>query len=338
MGNLSLGPVVYSFFVDHLQATRGLRPGSIRSYRDGLRLFLNFVASDSGHRLTHLSLEELTFERVLSFLTHLESERHNHIRTRNQRLAILHTFFEYAASRLPELLKVAERIAAIPAKRVAPPETQYLTREEVQALLSDSSLQGSQALRDRTLLLFLYNSGARVQEAADLHVGDLELGEHPRVRLHGKGDKWRTCPLWAETSHQLQLLLEQDRSFHDPKSPVFRSRSGVGMTRFGLYKIVRRHASNLEHQKPLLGKHRVTPHVFRHTTAVHLLEAGVEVNVIRSWLGHVSLDTTNRYAELTIQAKEAALRACEPPQISGTFPQRPVWRNDESLLAWLDSL
>jgi len=335
MNTQTVGPLVQSFFVDDLLTMKGLRPTSVHSYRDVIRLFLRFLAQDTGHRITRLTLDDLSFERVLRFLRHLEDDRRNHVRTRNQRLAVLHTFFEHLAGKVPEMLSVAERVAAIPTKRVSPPLTRFLERDEVRALFAGLPTKGHPAIRDRALLLFLYNTGARVQEVADLRAADLDLESPPRVRLHGKGDKWRTCPLWAETTRQLQVLLSQRSG---PDTPVFTSRRGRPLTRFGIYKIVRRHTRVLETS---VAPHRhISPHVFRHTTAVHLLEAGVEVNVIRGWLGHVSLETTNRYAEINTRTKEAALRACEPPGEASTteFPRRPVWRSDESLLAWLNSL
>ncbi|MBC7544690.1 MAG: tyrosine-type recombinase/integrase [Candidatus Sericytochromatia bacterium] len=339
MSAASLGPILYAFFVDHLVAMKGLRPSSIKSYRDAIRLFLGFVAADSRRKVSRLALADLTFERVLSFLQHLEIERGNHIRTRNQRLAVIHEFFDYLAAKDPEMLRVSERVAAIPAKRVAPPETHFLERDEIETLFAGLPQKGRNAHRDRALLLFLYNTGARVQEAADIRVQNLDLGSAPRVRLHGKGDKWRTCPLWEETAHQIRLILQQQGIQDQPESPVFFSRPGQPLTRFGIYKLVRRHTRGLERNPQAPGSRRISPHIFRHTTAVHLLEAGVEVNVIRGWLGHVSLDTTNRYAEINMRAKEAALSACTPPtEASKGFPRRPVWRNDEVLLSWLDSL
>lgn len=333
----ALGALLYAFFVDHLTAQKGLRPASVQSYRDTLRLFLRFVAADRRCRLTHLTVADLTFDRVGAFLRHLEATRHNHIRTRNQRLAALHTFFEYLASTAPELLAVAERVAAIPVKRCPPAETHFLERDQVQALFARMPAHGRHAFRDRALLLFLYNTGARVQEVSDLRAGDLDLGDTPRVRLHGKGDKWRTCPLWPETARQLQRLLPAEGAV-PPDMPIFRGVGGRPLTRFGIYKLVRRHTHRLDRDGPGAAR-AIGPHIFRHTTAVHLLEAGVEVNVIRGWLGHVSLDTTNRYAEINVHAKEAALRACEPPaEASAGFPRAPVWRNDDTLLSWLASL
>ncbi|MGD0085156.1 MAG: tyrosine-type recombinase/integrase [Acidimicrobiales bacterium] len=330
-----LGPLVHSFFLDHLVTVKGLRPASVRSYRDTIRLLLCFVAADKGSKITKLGVEDLSFERVLGFLRYLETERGNHVRTRNQRLAALHTLFDYIASREPEMLDVCQRVAAIPMKRAAPAETHFLERDETEALFRRLPRSGRLALRDRALLLFLYNTGARVQEVADLRVGQVELGEPALVRLHGKGDKWRTCPLWRQSADLLVELLASSGTPAIPEAPVFCSATGEALTRFGIYKIVRRHAGHLD---DIRTNRRVSPHIFRHTAAVHLLEAGVELNVIRGWLGHADLTTTNRYAEINTRAKIEALRNTEPPGTSAGPRPRPVWRTDESLLSWLSSL
>lgn len=332
--NPALGPLVQSFFMEHLITVKGLRPASVRSYRDTIRLFLLFVAADKRSKITRLQLSDLTFERLVAFLRYLEQDRGNNIRTRNQRLAALHTLFDYIATRAPEMLGVCQRVAAIPMKRAAPAETKFLERDEVEQLFAGLPSDGRLALRDRALLLFLYNSGARVQEAADLRVGSLDLGEHPVVRLHGKGDKWRTCPLWQQTADLLRGLLGTAEPSVSADTPVFTSK-GRPLTRFGIYKIVRRHAAHLDDPRT---DRTVSPHTFRHTAAVHLLEAGVEVNVIRGWLGHADLSTTNRYAEINTKAKQAALRATEPPSSSVEPPATPIWRTDETLLNWLASL
>ena len=334
-----LGPHVHAFFVDYLVTQKGLRLTSIRSYRDTLRLFLAFVARDARRALTRLTLSDLTFDRVLGFLTHLEQDRHNGPHTRNQRLAGLHTFFGYLASRVPEMLDVGQRVAAIPTKRAAPPETRYLERDEITTLFARLPTRGRRALRDRVLLLTLYNTGARVQEIADLRVEHLDLRRPAHIRLHGKGDKWRTCPLWDDTARELGRLLMHEGTSAVPQAPVFMAHARRPLTRFGIYKLVRRHAGVLDARAAGSQTRRVTPHVFRHTTAVHLLEAGVEVNVIRGWLGHAAVTTTNRYAEITVRSKEAAVRACEAPaEFSVGLSRTPVWRNDPALLAWLASL
>jgi site-specific recombinase XerD len=339
MATQTLGPILHTFFEDHLRTSKGLRPASIRSYRDTLRLFLQYTAQEAHRRISRLTLQDLRAERVLGFLSSLERERQNHIRTRNQRLAALRGFFDYVGGREPEMLGEAARVAAIPTKRVPPPETIYLERDEVEAIFAGLPPEGSQALRDRALLLFLHNTGARVQEVADLRVGNLELGPHPLVRLHGKGDKWRVCPLWTKTAGLLQTLLEEQQVQGRAERPVFPSARGEALTRFGIYKIVRRHTRGLVKRRASGSPAGISPHVFRHTAAVHLLEAGVEVNVIRAWLGHQSLETTNRYAEVNLRTKMLALEACEPPVTSSAgFPRGPVWRDDRALLDWLQSL
>ena len=334
-GTRPLGPLVHSLFLDHLVTVKGLRPASVRSYRDTIRLLLCFVAQDKGTKITKLNVEDLTFERMLGFLRYLEGERHNHVRTRNQRLAALHTLFDYIATREPQMLGLCQQVTAIPMKRAAPAQTHFLERDEVEALFGHLPRTGRLALRDHALLLFLYNTGARAQEVADLRAGHLELGEAAVVRIHGKGDKWRTCPLWRQTTELLTELRDVSDQPQPADAPVFSSTTGEALTRFGIYKIVRRHAGHLDDART---NRRVSPHLFRHTAAMHLLEAGVEVNVIRGWLGHADLTTTNRYAEINTRAKIEALRTTEPPGTSAGSRPRPVWRSDETLLNWLSSL
>ena len=333
----SLGQVVFAFFEDHLKIQKGLRPGSIRSYRDTLKLFLVHVATLCRRPVTRLALSDLAFDRVLDFLRTIEEKRGNQPRTRNQRLAALRTFYRYLAVHHPEMLAEAQRVEAIPTKRVRAAKTVYLERDEIDALFQALPRDGDLALRDRTLLMFLYNTGARVQEAADLRNADIDLDEPYRARLHGKGDKWRCCPLWPETVTLLKRLTTGRSA--EKTSPVFLSQQRKALTRFGIYKIVKRHTATLVCSALGQEHHGLYPHAFRHSSAVHLLEAGVEVNVIRAWLGHVSLDTTNRYAEITLRTKQAAVTACLPP-VASSEECRPTagWSKDPDLLKWLDSL
>jgi integrase/recombinase XerD len=333
----TLGVLVHDFFLDHLVEQKGLRQSSVRSYRDTLRLFLPFVAADAHRPISRLQLEDLCLERVLAFLRHMEQERHNRVPTRNQRLAALRTFFEYLGHRAPEALHICQQVALIPRKRTPLPETHFLDRDQVQSLFARLPDSGRLALRDRTLLLFLYNTGARVQEVADLRVGHLALDQPFHVRLHGKGDKWRQCPLWQETAAQLTRLIKQRRS-PDPQAAVFLSETGHPLTRFGIYKRVRQLTAHLEIAGPSGHAHHVSPHVWRHTAAVHLLEAGVDVNVIRGWLGHVNLNSTHRYAEITMRMKTEAMKLCAPQTSDAAGPRPPLWLDDASLLHWLKEL
>jgi integrase/recombinase XerD len=276
---------------------------------------------------------------VSRFLNFLGESRGNAAQSRNLRLAALRTFFEYIGQRFPERLGQAQKVAAIPRKRTQPPETIFLERDEIEGTLAALPADGRHALRDRTLLLFLYNTGARVQEVADLRASDLRFDPSPRAHLHGKGDKWRVCPLWDETASLLKKLLAELEPGPVPDQPVFTGPRKAALTRFGIYKIVRRYTKLvIKHGSD--GRPRgISPHVWRHSTAVHLLEAGVEVNVIRAWLGHASLETTNRYAEITIRTKQAALEKCTISVAADRrFPRKPLWQTDDSLLKWLQSL
>lgn len=340
MIKIKLGQLLHTFFEDHLKIQKGLQSTSIKSYRDTLRLFLKFVAAKTHRKIVKLTLSDLNYKYVLDFLKFLEEERGNHIQTRNQRLAVLHVFYDFLANKIPEMLLEAGQVAAIPRKRTSPSETYFLDQDEVNQIFKNLPANGRFALRDRTLLLFLYNTGSRVQEVAELRASNLILISPPKVHLHGKGDKWRICPLWEQTTLLLKQLLEtsvQSKSQID--RPVFISSNGEALTRFGIYKIVKRHTEFLQKKKNDGSLLKISPHIFRHTTAVHLLESGVEINVIRGWLGHVSLDTTNRYAEINIHMKEAAARICSPPSaLSGESHQKPIWHEDASLLNWLESL
>lgn len=327
---LTIGSLLHAYFEDYLLCQKGVQTTTIGSYRDTVKLFLQFLAADLRRKLIRLRLSDLTCDRVVRFLNYLENERGNAVATRNQRLAALRSLFEYLAGRVPEMLVEAHRVASVPTKRTAVPMMRFLQHDQIETLFKNLPTVGVHALRDRALLLFLYNTGARVREVAELRVGNLELGTKPRVHLHGKGDKWRTCPLWKQTGSLLSELLGSAAA--DPDAAVFVSRTGQALTRYGIYKIVRRRTS----QCGIEPGSAVSPHCFRHTAASHLLQSGVEINVIRAWLGHVSLETTNRYVEINIQMKAQALEACEPP--TDASPRKPMWRDDRALLEWLQSL
>jgi integrase/recombinase XerD len=239
----SVGQTIFAFFEDYLKTQKGLRPGSVRSYRDTLKLFPAYVASSRQRPITRLVLPDLSAQRVLDFLNMMEVKRGNRVSTRNQRLAALHTFYRYLALQNPEMLAEAQRVDAIPIKRTALPQTDYLEHEEIETLFKSLPRQGTLALRDRVLFMVLYNTGARVQEIADLRVVDVDLNGPLRVRLHGKGDKWRSCPLWPETAELLKELMTDAHGNESAK--VFTSRQRKPLTRFGIYKIVKRHTSGL---------------------------------------------------------------------------------------------
>jgi len=276
----SLGAILESFFTDYLKLQRGLRPNSIKSYADTMRLFLQFAAEANRKKLTQLGLDDLHADAVAHFLASLEERRHNAPQSRNQRLAAIRTFFEHVGRRFPERLGQAQRITAIPRKRAQFPETVFLERDEIERTLAGLPLGSPSALRDRTLLLFLYNTGARVQEAAGLRANDVHFDPTPRVHLHGKGDKWRVCPLWAETAALLRKLLS-DVVDAAPDRPVFTSSRRTALTRFGIYKIVRRYTADIVKRGSDGQPRRVSPHTWRHSTA------GPARNFGGQWIGRI---------------------------------------------------
>jgi site-specific recombinase XerD len=244
-GTTPLGAILSSFFNDHLKLQKGLRPNSITSYADAMRLLLQFVATAGRKKITQIGLDDLDADVVSCFLNSLEENRSNVAQSRNQRLAALRTFFEYVGQRFPERLGQAQKVAAIPRKRAQPPETIFLDRDEIESTLSTLPNSGRRALRDRALLLFLYNTGARVQEAADLRASNVHFEPNPSVRLHGKGDKWRVCPLWPETAALLKKLISEQKSGAPPDQPIFTGIRDAALTRFGIYKIIRRYTTQI---------------------------------------------------------------------------------------------
>jgi integrase/recombinase XerD len=329
----AIWPIVFSFFEQHLKADKAMSSASIKSYRDAVKLFLSFVASKCQRTITSLRTEDLTAERVRDFLSHLEIERGNHIRTRNQRLAGLRGLFNYLAEQAPETLAEAEKVAEIPRKKSPPSGIPYLERDELEALFGGLPRLGKTGLRDRTLLLFLYNTGARVQEAADLTIDNLVLQSEPRVLLHGKRNKTRSCPLWPETAQLLQELLRGRTA-----GPVFTAKNGRALTRFGIYKLVRRRTAHLNANRGEGPLRRVSPRVMRHSTATHLLKTGVELNIVRGRLGHVSAKTTNRYGETGVHPQKAVRQGNQAADSTSKGSSGRSWRDDKALLDWLDSL
>jgi site-specific recombinase XerD len=331
-----LAVYVRSFFEDYLVCQRNLSRNTIGSYRDALKLLLNFASQDRHKRVTKLLVSDVTDGVVLRFLDDLEQSRGCTIQTRNHRLVAIRNLFEYIATREPLLLGHCQTITALPSKRGALlPQMQYLEKEEVSALLDAVCQKTAAGRRDYTMLLFLYNTGARVQEVADLRVGWLTLTAPFKVELLGKGRKWRSCPLWESTAQQLQGLLGQARVVGKEDDRVFVNRRGGPLSRFGIAHILEKHVAQAAVAKPSLQGKTITPHTLRHTTAMHLLQSGVEVNVIRSWLGHASIATTNRYVEIDLAMKREALQTCE---VGSAGEATPTWEADPDILAWLESL
>lgn len=331
MSNTTLiGPWVRRFLMEHLIGDRNLARHTQMSYRDALVLLLPFVSTIAKKPVDRLSVEDLSPSAVRRFLEYLENDRGCSIVTRNQRLGAIHTFARCIGMRSPEHLAWCTEIQAIPFKKAPKPMMTYLDKPEMHALLKAPDQRTGLGPRDHALLLFLYNTGARAGEAARLIVADLALRSSPSVRIVGKGNKTRHCPLWPTTANALNRIV----AGRDPHEAVFLNRQHRPITRFGIHALVKRYIAKVSCQMPSLHTKQISTHTIRHTTAVHLLRAGVDINTIRAWLGHVSLDTTNIYTEIDLEMKAKALACCEIPE--ETTSKR--WRKEPNLIAFLRAL
>lgn len=325
-----LGPWVRRFLLEHLVTERNLSHNTQCSYRDALILLIPFAADRLRQSIDRLAVLDLSADLVRLFLTDLEQSRRCAIPTRNQRLAAIHAFARFVAEHSPEHIAWCGQIRSIPFKKASKAVVPYLEKPQMDALLGAPDRTTLQGRRDHALLLFLYNSGARAQEAAQLLTSELDL-DGCSVKIHGKGRKERHCPLWSSTVEELKALVANRL----PTACVFLNRCGQPITRFGIYALVKRYACKLQVQMPALAAKRISPHTVRHSTASHLLRAGVDINTVRAWLGHVSLDTTNIYAEIDLEMKAKALARCE---LSDDNTPKRHWRNDPALMTFLRTL
>jgi len=333
-----LGTYVRRFLLEEVVADRNLSRNTQCSYRDAIRLLFQYIAAHHGCDPTQVAVEAVTAEIVRSFLAHIEKERGNTTATRNQRLAALHSLFRFIGRQAPEFVERAAQIQAIPLRRTTTPAMPYLDKPEMDALLAVPDRQRPQGRRDYALLLFLYNTGARASEAASTTIADLALDPPSSVRLLGKGRKTRLCPLWPHTAEVLHELLKA-RGAATPEAPVFVNVRGQPVTRYGIHALVTRTSQKASENTPSIKTKSVSPHTIRHTTAVHLLRAGVDINTIRAWLGHVSLETTNRYAEIDLKMKADALQTCAVRDpCAGNKKPTPIWRHDLDIMAFLMAL
>jgi len=326
--------LVQAYFNDYLRRARGASPQTVRAYGHALRLFLIFVAERRGRSLSKLGLEDINADAVLAFLHYLEAVRGNSASTRNSRLAAIRSFTEHLLRHDIARSSEYQRIIAIPTKRSRMRQVMYLEPEQVRAILAAPDRRTELGVRDHALLLFLYNTGARVSEALALRAGDLHLIRPRVVRLHGKGNKERVCPLWSDTAVMLKRLLPQDA---EPKTIVFRNARGGPLSRDGVAYVLNKHVATAARKLPTLRRRRITPHVLRHSCAVALLQAGVDVSVIRDYLGHASIATTSRYISSNLEMKREVLDAFWKK--AGLSPSRSVGTSlPPNILTFLASL
>ena len=322
--NTTLARALQDFFMAYLPGQRALSPHTRQSYRDSLKLLLLHLAGPSGDPCG-LEVAAFTPQRVLAFLDHLETKRRNGAATRNVRLSAIHSFFRFVGGRFPEHLALAQRILSIPFKRTGHREIHYLDLADFRAVLRVIDQSTELGRRDVALLTLLFNTGARISEIVGLLACD----------FRGKGGKERTCPLWSETTRLVRELLVEQQLAPTATSGVFRNHRGHPLTRFGARLILKRHVAAAMTHTPSLRHKRIHPHSVRHSTAIHLLRAGVDLSTIAHWLGHVSVNTTNKYLTLDLKSKADALRRIKPLRSS---KHAAVWRNDKNLIRWLESL
>ena len=324
------------FFTSFLGRERGLSNNTIASYRDCMLLLIDYACKRFAVEVERLAMDMFTREFILDFLDHLEEERKNSAATRNQRLAALKTFFHFLARTEPELMHLNELVQAIRPKKTEHSPPPSLTIDEVDAIIATPDSATLLGARDKALLQTAYNTGARVQELADLDVADLRLDAPASVTLTGKGNKSRVVPLWPETTHVIThyLQVREAQGIHSER--LFLNNRAEPMTRFGIGRRVEKHARDAAARCPSLQGRRVTPHVFRHTTALHLIEGDSDINIVKEWLGHADLRTASGYVEVSVERKRKALEKVPPPK-SSAKPERPIWKKPR-LLDFLASL
>ena len=330
-----LASALRGFFADYLPRQRALSPHTLHSYRDSLKLLLRFVAGKKRDP-SALTVEQLTVSQILAFLEHLETGRRNQACTRNVRLTAIHSFFRYLGSVDPEHLEQAQRVLSIPFKRVATREIQHLDLAEIQAVLKSIDRSSQDGRRDLVLLSLMFNTGARVSEIVGLKASDLRLLPPASVLFRGKGRKERVCPLWPETANLIRKLLEELGVQPDRPESIFRNHWGRALTRFGVRLILRKHVRQAASNMSSLKQKRLHPHSLRHSTALYLLRAGIDLSTIAHWLGHASITTTNKYLAFDLEAKRTALSKTKP--LVHPNGKAGAWRHDSKLIAWLEAL
>ncbi len=334
IATLLLSDLIQTFFRRHLILTRGVSPHTLHAYRDAIRGLLTFAAARCGCSVVNLTIDDLGRDTILAFLEDLETRRGNMAVTRNARLAAIHSLFRFIAAEDPAAVALCGHVLASPYKRTPARPVMCLARADIEHLLNTIDRSTVLGRRDLAGLQFLYNTGARAQEVVDLRLPAVRFEAPTQVRLLGKGRKERLCPLWSETVDLLRAMLRDRGVSATDDVPLFVNALGRPLTRFGLRHIVRMRVAAAAASRPALSRTAITPHTFRHTTALHLLQAGVELNVVRSWLGHASIETTHAYIEIDLQMKRIALEACQPPTLKSL---RPLWTTPD-LLTWLEAL
>ena len=323
--------LVERFFVDRLMSQKNASPRTVESYRDTFRMIFRYAEKQLHKPPAQFTLNDFNSKLILGFLNYLEKDRRNSIRSRNARLAALHSFCRYVSTECPPAVHLAQQILDIPTKRFDKPPLVFLSREEIVALLAAPRTDSWFAQRDRLLLAMLYNTGARISELIGIRVSDVTLGSSSYVKLRGKGRKLRTVPLWKETATLVRRWMET----YDlqPDQALLPNRHGHAMTRANAADRFALALSKAAKKCPQLRQRHISAHSVRHTVAQHLLCEGVDITVIALWLGHESLTSTHGYIEADLEMKERALSSISPPATKGKR-----YHPSDSLVSFLQSL
>jgi site-specific recombinase XerD len=328
----AIAPFLKRFFSHYMPVRKGHSLDTVASYRDAVKLLLCYVGDMLKKSVDQLNIEDITEKVVLAFLDYIEQQRGCAATTRNARLAAIRSLFAFIARENPELVLQAQQIRTIPIKRTKHNEIVYLEEKEMQAVLDAVDIDSRTGLRDRALFLLMYNTGARVSEVVNLELTDLRL-DAAQVTLHGKGNKDRCCPLWPETVAALEAYI-MDRQ---PKSPetkqVFLNANGSPITRFGIRHVTRKYGVKAQAKQTTIEDKPLNPHRIRHTTAMHLLRAGNDINMVSYWLGHANLNTTHAYVEIDMEMKRKMLEKTPVPKVG----KKPPWHRP-NVLQWLKDL
>lgn len=336
----TLGTLIVSFFRNYLANQKGYAANTIASYSDCIRLLLSYSCERLGVSFDKLGLNTITDDLILDFLDHLEKNRGNAPATRNQRLGAIKTFFRFLALQEPTATAVCERVCAISAKKTEHKVITPLDNNEIKAILGSAQTRTDtvQGARDQALLLMLYNTGARVQELVDAKIADVRMETPAQICLTGKGRKQRIVPLYDDTIKAIQHYLMLRKPAGTEHEALFVNARGKRFTRFGIGHIVSKYAALAGRTCPSIASTHVTPHTFRHTIALHLIQSGVDISVVKEWLGHADIKTTSLYVDINVEMKRKALEACPPPLPARTTePVSPRWQNP-AVLNFLESL
>lgn len=331
---ISLPALITDFFITHLARERDASSHTVFAYRDALKMLLSFVARLRCCTVDRLRFEDLSVEVILQFLTHLENDRQNSVRSRNARLAALHSFFRYASSREPALALLCQRMLAIPFKKTTRRTLGYLTDEEMKSLLGHIDRDTVNGERDYVLIALLYDTGARVQELLNLRPSDLRLEKPAFVRITGKGRKERICPLLPQTARLVSRFLAEQKRVIENDGLCFLNRYGQRLSRHGVRYLLKKYIAVTRQETPLIGRPGISPHTLRHTKAMHLLQAGLPLITIKDILGHADVKSTEVYVETDLEMRRKALEQVGTP--SKARRSRSTLAPD--LLKWLESL